>query len=145
MALLTWFGGVTLYNRIHLKRRGMDQFPLPSFKLPSLSGLFGRTGSNASSGAPKSGFGWRRRSQRGGTAGYSNIRADEYDEGEGFAGRFSLDDDDDLDDQDAQNLTSQSVEARALAGEANAWRSQPAAGQGGAGSGGNAGRGLVDV
>ena len=62
-------------------------------------------------------FGWRRRSQR---SGYSGIRVDENDEEEGFAGRFSLEED----DEDAEDLTGQRVGA--LGDEANAWRGDAA-------------------
>ncbi|ODN80657.1 hypothetical protein L202_02836 [Cryptococcus amylolentus CBS 6039] len=112
IAFLTWFGGVTMYNRLKLKRRGIDQFPLPDFSswhLPSIH-LPSRSNVNSSSnGASRPGWGsWNRRS-----SGYSNVRADEHDDEEtGFAGRFSLEES----DEDAEDLTTVGV------GEANVWR-----------------------
>lgn len=82
---------------------------------------------------------WGRRSQR---SGYSGIRADEDDEGEHFAGRFSLEED----DEDAEDLTGQRVGA--LGEEANAWRGAPGRSQeANAGQQGKAGvhQGLVEV
>jgi len=109
IAVLTWFMGHTLYNRLYLKRTGLSQFPIPQ-SLPSLP-FMGKSESSPSK--PRWGFG--RRSQRNG---YQGIRADEHDEEEHFAGRFSLDDDDE------EDLTGGAEDARALGGEANAWRGQ---------------------
>jgi cation-dependent mannose-6-phosphate receptor len=55
--------------------------------MPSLP-TRGRGGQSGSESGPKWGS-WRRSSRTG----YSGIRAEENDEGEGFAGRFSLEDD----------------------------------------------------
>jgi cation-dependent mannose-6-phosphate receptor len=151
VAILTWFFGHTFYNRLYLGRRGIEQFPIPSslpFSLPSVSlPKFGSRSAGPSSQASKpagAGFGWRRSSQR---RGYSNIRADEDDEEDGFAGRFSLEDDDDLDEP--RDLTEGLVRENALGGETDAWRA------GGAGAGANVGatgggkskpaEGLVDL
>ncbi|ORY27462.1 mannose-6-phosphate receptor binding domain-containing protein [Naematelia encephala] len=113
IAFLTWFGGHTIYNRFYLKRRGLDQFPIPKISLPSAPALSFR--SDGQSTIPKPGGFWKRRSQRNG---YTNIRADDNDEHEGFAGRFSLEED----DEDAEDLTGGGVDARALGGETHAWR-----------------------
>ncbi|WWC68691.1 uncharacterized protein I206_102625 [Kwoniella pini CBS 10737] len=110
IAIITWFGGHTLYNRYYLKRSGLSQFPIPSFSFPKIAlPKTGRSTENTSGNGPRWGA-WRRRSNR---SGYTGIRADEHEE-EGFAGRFSLDDDE-LDD-DAEDLTG-------VGNEANAWRS----------------------
>ncbi|KAK6907286.1 hypothetical protein I203_101276 [Kwoniella mangroviensis CBS 8507] len=150
IAILTWFGGHTLYNRFYLGRRGSAQFPLfhiprPKISLPTFKSRSNGNG-QGSSGGPKWGS-WRRRSQRSGN-GYTSIRADENDEEEGFAGRFSLDDDE-L-DADAEDLTG--------VNETNAWRNQAATngsagvnGEAGAGAGAGKGKnvgvhqGLVDI
>ncbi|WWC60243.1 uncharacterized protein I303_102809 [Kwoniella dejecticola CBS 10117] len=140
IAIITWFGGHTLYNRFYLNRRGLSQFPVPSFSLPKIA-LPKRGADSSSSNGPRWGA-WRRRSNR---AGYTGIRADEHEE-EGFAGRFSLDDDE-L-DEDAEDLTGVGV-----GNEAHAWRSQAngsstVAGDGaGGGKGKNVGvhQGLVDI
>ncbi|TXT10920.1 hypothetical protein VHUM_01671 [Vanrija humicola] len=117
VALLTWFGGHSLYNRFYLGRRGLDQFPLPRFSAPKLSlPTVGRR-SDAPAAPPRR---WSlfkgRRSQRNG---YSHVRADDGGEEDRLAGaRFSLDDSDDeyqYDDQDA----------RAINSELNAWRTSP--------------------
>lgn len=101
---LTWFGGVTLYNRLHLKRRGLSQFPLPSLHFPSIS-LPSR---NSGEQSRPSWGSWRRRSNRSGA--YDRVRAEEHDEEEeGFAARFSLEES----DGDAEDITS----------ESNVWRS----------------------
>ncbi|WWC87820.1 uncharacterized protein L201_002712 [Kwoniella dendrophila CBS 6074] len=121
IAIFTWFGGHTLYNRFYLKRTGLSQFPLPSslslpkIKLPSI-GKSSQSGSGSGSGSGPKWGSWRRRSHR--SNGYIGIRADEDDEEEGFAARFSLDDDD-L-DNDAEDLTS----TNGLGNETNAWRNQ---------------------
>lgn len=114
IAILTWFGGHTLYNRFKLGRRGMEQFPLPSCHMPAVR-LPGRNSgeSNSAPSGPRWG-GWGRRSRRNG--GYNHLRADEPHEEDGLAGRFSLEDDDDDDD-----------DARALGGDTHAWRAPPAA------------------
>ncbi|WWD16563.1 hypothetical protein CI109_100990 [Kwoniella shandongensis] len=139
IAILTWFGGLTLYNRLYLKKRGLSQFPIPSFHLPSIS-LPGTksssaTGNGTSSGQPRWGS-WGRRSNRSGAGGYSSIRAEaaEDDEEEGFAGRFSLEDD----DEDAEDLTG---------GETDAWRSHGHANGAKAKGNGSVGvhQGLVDI
>ena len=95
IAVLTWFLGHTLYNRFFLQRRGRDILPLPSFSGLRLPSLPSRSGSANQTG-PKWGS-WRRSSR----SWYDGIRAEEGDENEGFASRFSLDDDDeDLDGPD---------------------------------------------
>ena len=115
VAILTWFLGHTLYNRLYLKRRGPDQFPIPSF----LSSLRSRVKLPTFSrpDVPRPG-GWRR--SLGGQNGYSHIRAAEEDEEEGFAGRFSLDDDDEEDDG-PRGLNEQTVRDSVLGGEREAW------------------------
>ncbi|WRT65640.1 uncharacterized protein IL334_002585 [Kwoniella shivajii] len=144
IAIMIWLGGVTLYNRFYLKRTGWSQFPIPSFHLPKIAlpnvGL-GRSQAASGSGSntgPKWGS-WGRRSQR---SGYSGIRADDDDEEEGFAGRFSLEDD----DMDAEDLTG----AHGLGGDTNVWRNQNNTSNGINGSennGKNVGvhQGLVDI
>lgn len=107
VAILTWFGGHTIYNRFVLGRRGLDQLPLsrctrpPGVRLPHPA--------TSDQTPPRRGR-WnvfQRRSQR---AGYNHVRADEHDEEDHLAARFSLDDDDDHDD------------AQVLGGEMEAWR-----------------------
>jgi cation-dependent mannose-6-phosphate receptor len=123
IAFITWFGGHTLYNRFHLKRRGLEQFPIPRSTISLPKSPFNRSDTGRSF--------WRR-SQR---PGYSNVRAEEYDgEEDGFAGRFSLEDD----DEDAEDLTGQGLGA-----ERDAWRGA----QGGNVQQGKVGvhQGLVDV
>jgi cation-dependent mannose-6-phosphate receptor len=122
IAFLTWFFGHTLYNRFYLKRRGLAQFPLPSFTLPKLSaGSIRNPFTRAEPSRPRFGFGRRSR------AGYANVRADEgYDEEDGFAGRFSLED-----DEDAEDLTGEGVQVganAALGEETDAWRGAAAPG-----------------
>jgi len=145
IAFLTWFFGHTLYNRFYLKRAGSEIFPFPSLKKwslpkPRIPG-FGKSDS-----APKRGFGWN--SRRSG--GYSNIRADDHDEEEQFASRFSLEDD----DEDAADLSPSIVGSRVLGEEANAWRGERSNGTGTGGIGtGSTGKqpklgahqGLVDI
>lgn len=132
IAVLTWFLGHTLYNRFFLQRRGKDILPLPSFSKLKLPSLPSRSGSTGQTG-PKWGS-WRRSSR----SGYSGIRAEEGDENEGFAGRFSLDDDDeDLDGPD-----------EILGEDRDAWRDIPGRTGGDASSGGNGngkGKGRVGV
>lgn len=82
---------------------------------------------------------WQRRSQRNG---YTGVRADEYEE-EGFANRFSLDD-----DEDDEDLTGGGNEdARVLGGEADAWRGASGNGADRNGQQGKVGvhQGLVDL
>ncbi|GFZ42625.1 hypothetical protein JCM24511_00342 [Saitozyma sp. JCM 24511] len=122
IAFLTWFFGHTLYNRFYLKRRGLAQFPLPSFTFPKLSaGSIRNPFTRAEPSRPRFGFGRRSR------AGYANVRADEgYDEEDGFAGRFSLED-----DEDAEDLTGEGVQVganAALGEETDAWRGAAAPG-----------------
>ncbi|KAL1410371.1 hypothetical protein Q8F55_004379 [Vanrija albida] len=119
VAVLTWFGGHSLYNRFYLGRRGLDQFPLPRFSAPKLSlpTVGGARANSAAAPAPRPRWSlFKRRSQR---AGYSHVRADDGGEEDRLAGaRFSLDDTDDeyqYDDQDA----------RAINSEMNAWRTSP--------------------
>lgn len=84
IVLLTWFGGLTLYNRLYLKRRGLSQFPLPTFDYQSIS-----IPSRNSNEQP--GPNWdpsRRRSNRSG--GYGHVRAEGHDGEERFAARYSL-------------------------------------------------------
>jgi cation-dependent mannose-6-phosphate receptor len=102
----------TLYNRFILGYRGWDQLPhpsIPSFQFPSMN-FFQQSRSSPSWGS------WRR-------GGYGHVGAvdPDDDEGQGFAGRFSLEDDEA--DQDA----------RALAGDPSVWRD---VGRGGGGGGG---------
>ncbi|KAL7419739.1 hypothetical protein Q5752_005655 [Cryptotrichosporon argae] len=130
IAFFTWFLGHTLYNRLYLQRRGLSQFPLPA--LPSLAlPSFRRSDAQPRTG-PSWGS-WRRSARR--TRGYNTVSALENDEEEGFAARFSLD------DEDEQGME----DARALGGEVDAWRGQatPAA----AAEGGKVGthQGLVDI
>lgn len=109
VAILTWFGGVTLYNRFYLKRRGMEQFPIPRFsRLPGVR-LPQPVSSSDGSAQPRRSWSapWKRRSQR---AGYNHLRQDPHEE-EHLAARFSLDDEDDDED-----------DARVLGGEMEAWR-----------------------
>ena len=114
---MTWFLGHTLYNRFFLKRRGRDIFPIPNFlsnlRVPSLPSRPG-SGTSGQSG-PKWGS-WRR--SAGSRSGYSNIRADEHDhdEQEGFAGRFSLDDDELEEEERGQS---------GLGEDRDAWRDIP--------------------
>lgn len=118
VAVLTWFGGHSLYNRFYLGRRGLDQFPLPRFSAPKLSLPSVVNRSTAAPAAPPRRWSLfkGRRSQRNG---YSQVRADDGGEEDRLAGaRFSLDDSDDeyqYDDQDA----------RAINSELNAWRTSP--------------------
>ncbi|OCF42427.1 hypothetical protein I317_03802 [Kwoniella heveanensis CBS 569] len=156
IAIFTWFGGHTIYNRFYLKRRGLAQFPMPSLsfprvKLPTMPSSSGRAANKSSQ---KPGWGsWGRRSQRSHN-GYSNIRADEDDEEEGFAGRFSLEDD----DEDAEDLTglgnghsnASGSAADGLGSETNAWRNQAnvnGSSASGQGKGKSVGlhQGLVDI
>ncbi len=125
IAFFTWFGAHTLYNRYYLKLRGASQFPIPTFPSIRLPSFFQRSpntqngfgGGSSSTTNSKPGWGsWRRRSQR--SSGYNAIRADEVDEEEGFAARFSLD------DEDEEGLE----DARALGNETNAWRGHTAVG-----------------
>lgn len=116
---MTWFLGHTLYNRFFLKRRGRDIFPFPhfsNFKIPSLPSR-PRAGGSAAQSGPKWGS-WRRSTAN--RSGYSGIRADEHDhdEQEGFAGRFSLDDDEiDEEERGAGSL--------GLGEDRDAWRDIP--------------------
>lgn len=131
VAFVTWLGGHTLYNRFYLNRRGFDQFPIPSFHIPSMPS-FSRSSDGSGPSKPR----WGRWSQR---SGYSGIRADENDEDEGFAGRFSLEDD----DGDAEDLTGRNVGA--LGEEANAWRGAPGQANGVQQAKVGVHQGLVDV
>lgn len=117
IAFLTWFLGHTLYNRFFLKRHGREIFPFPNFgglKLPTT--LSGSKGTGNKSG-PKWGS-WRRSDRS--RSGYSNVRADEHehDEQEGFAGRFSLEDDEF--DEDERELS-----GSGLGEDRDAWRDIP--------------------
>jgi cation-dependent mannose-6-phosphate receptor len=109
---LTWFAGHTFYNRFYLKKRGIDQFPVPHVSMPQIK-LPSFKRASAPSG-PKWGFG--RRSQR---TGYTAMNQDETQH---FAGRFSLSDDD---EDDHEDLTGGAEDARVLGGEAREWRGQP--------------------
>ncbi|KAK4687626.1 cation-dependent mannose-6-phosphate receptor, partial [Tremellales sp. Uapishka_1] len=133
IAILTWFGGHTLYNRYYLRLRGREQFPFPSLSAPSLSlpSLPFRR-KDASAARPAWGF---RRSQR---SGYNHVRAEENDEETGFAGRFSLDDGEDEDEEDLTGME----DARALGG--NVW-SERTGGQGTGGAKVGVHQGLVDI
>jgi cation-dependent mannose-6-phosphate receptor len=132
---LTWFLGHTLYNRFFLQRRGKDILPLPNlskFKLPSIPSR--GSGSGQSQSGPKWGS-WRR--SQGSGNGYSGIRAEENDENEGFAGRFSLDDDDELDEGPDEILDE----------DRDAWRDIPGRSTGGGAdtNGNGKGKGKVGV
>ncbi|ORX33663.1 mannose-6-phosphate receptor binding domain-containing protein [Kockovaella imperatae] len=134
--ILAWFIGHTAYNRFVLQKRGMDVFPIPRItrQLPSLM----PTASAPSSSSKKPRWGIGRRSQRG----YSNVRADDNDEGEGFAGRFSLEDDED----DVGGPSG--GDARELGGDTEAWRGQRGQSSSNHDTQGNkpgAHQGLVDV
>jgi cation-dependent mannose-6-phosphate receptor len=133
IAILTWFLGHTLYNRFFLQRRGKDILPLPSFSKFKLPPLPSRSSSTGQSG-PKWGS-WRRSSR----SGYSGIRAEEGDEHEGFAGRFSLDDDDEDLDDGPDEITEE---------DRDAWRDIPGridASGAGAVNGNGKGKGRVGV
>ncbi|BEI97628.1 hypothetical protein CcaverHIS631_0212170 [Cutaneotrichosporon cavernicola] len=108
VAILTWFGGHTLYNRFYLKRSGMDIFPFPKCHRPPGVRLPQPISSSDGSAQPRRSWSapWKRRSQR---AGYNHLRQDPNEE-DHLAARFSIDDDDDDDD------------ARVLGGEMEAWR-----------------------
>lgn len=86
-------------------------------------------GSSSSQSGPKWGS-WRR--SQG--SGYSGIRAEENDENEGFAGRFSLDDDE-LDEGPDEILGE----------DRDAWRDIPGRASGGAGDSNGKGKGKVGV
>lgn len=123
----TTFAGITMYNRFVLGLKGWDQLPrpsLPHFHWSGLRGLFRRD--------TQSGPGWGSWNRSGG---YGHVRAEDNDEEEGFAGRFSLADDDDDED------------ARALAGDPAVWRNASPAQQGNATSngGGRGSGGLVNL
>lgn len=105
IAILTWFGGHTLYNRFFLQRRGLDQFPIPRCA-PKL-----HLGSGDSE-RPARRWGFRR-SQR---SGYNHLRTEPDEEDSLAAARFSLEDEDEDD-------------ASALGGEINAWRGQRRSGE----------------
>ena len=133
IAILTWFLGHTLYNRFFLQRRGKDILPLPSFSRFKLPSLPSRSTSTGQSG-PKWGS-WRRSAR----SGYSGIRAEEGDENVGFAGRFSLDDDDEDLDDGPDEITGE---------DRDAWRDIPGrtdASGTGASSGNGKGKGRVGV
>lgn len=125
IAVLTWFGGHTLYNRFFLGRRGLEQFPFPSCECrkPKV-----QLQSTQEERPRASRWAWKRRSQR---SGYSHLPT-EHDEEEALASRFSLADDDDDDHDDA----------RALGGEVDAWRGH---GHGGARSSEENGESRVGV
>lgn len=107
VALLTWFGGHTLYNRFYLGRRGIEQFPVPRCSRPPGVRLPQPVSSSDGSAQPRRWSApWKRRSQR---AGYNHIRQNPNEE-DHLAARFSLDDDEDEDD------------AHVLGGEMEAWR-----------------------
>jgi cation-dependent mannose-6-phosphate receptor len=118
------FAGVTMYNRFVLGLKGWDQLPRPSaphFDLSGLRRLFRRDA--------QSGPGWGSWNRSGG---YGHVRAEEDDEEEGFAGRFSLADDEEDED------------ARALAGDPAVWRSAQPGKQGNISNGRGSG-GLVNL
>lgn len=105
---MSWFAGQTLYNRLKLGRRGMDQFPIPrlhkpSVQLPSFRG--------PGDGEPRPRWGvFKRRSQRNG---YNHLRQDPDEEDRLAAARFSLDDDEEND----------------VGAEVNAWRTPDVSGR----------------
>lgn len=107
--ILAWFVGHTLYNRFVLKKTGRAVLPILS--LPSMGGL----GQSSSSSRPKWGLGRR-------ASGYQGIRAEEHDEEEHFASRFSLEG-----DEEDEDLTGGNEAARALGDTANVWSGQPKA------------------
>lgn len=107
--------GGTMYNRFILGHRGLHQIPKPS--MPSLKNPFKRQqgsvglGGTTGSGPSGSGRSWnpfRRNHSR--FTGYNHIRADDNDEEDHLAGRFSLEDDEIEED------------ARDLANDASQWR-----------------------
>lgn len=115
----TTFAGMTMYNRFVLGYKGWDQLPRPSaphFDLSGLRRLFRRDGQTS----------WN-------SGGYGHVRAEDNDEEEGFAGRFSLADDDDDED------------ARALAGDPAVWRDAQPGKQGNNSNGGRGSGGLVNL
>lgn len=110
IAILTWFGGHTLYNRFYLKKRGLEVFPIPRcHRPPGVHLPQPISSSDGSAQVPRRSWSapWKRRSQR---AGYNHLRQDPNEE-DHLAARFSLDDDD-VDEDDA----------RVLGGEMEAWR-----------------------
>ncbi|KAI5454738.1 hypothetical protein NCC49_003624 [Naganishia albida] len=120
----TTFAGITMYNRFVLGLKGWDQLPRPTLPHLHWSGLRGLFRRDAPSGP---GWGsWNR------SGGYGHVRAEDNDEEEGFAGRFSLADDDDDED------------ARALSGDPAVWRNAEPAKQGHSNVNGG-GRGLVNL
>lgn len=131
IAILTWFVGQTLYNRFHLGRRGMAQFPIPGFSCGCPAS------NNNTEQPPRRGWGLNRgrRSQRG----YNHLATEPDEEDSLAAARFSLTDDEDEDD------------ARALGGEVDAWRgtgyrrSQELGAMGGDGERVGAHQGLVNL
>lgn len=121
MAIVAYFLGLTIYNIFSLGLKGVDAIPrpslpsFPSFSLPSFSTLFSRDPRR-----PAGPSFWRGGRNRGaGGNGYGHIRTYEDEEEDGFAGRFSLDDEDE--DEEGGN-------ARALGGDV--WRDVPARGVG---------------
>jgi cation-dependent mannose-6-phosphate receptor len=108
IAILTWFGGHTLYNRFYLKKSGMDVFPIPKCHRPPGVRLPQPISSSDGSAQPRRSWSapWKRRSQR---AGYNHLRQDPNEE-DHLAARFSIDDEDEDED------------ARVLGGEMEAWR-----------------------
>jgi cation-dependent mannose-6-phosphate receptor len=100
IAILTWFGGHTLYNRFYLKKSGMDVFPIPKCHRPPGVRLPQPISSSDGSAQPRRSWSapWKRRSQR---AGYNHLRQDPNEE-DHLAARFSIDDEDE--DEDARVL-----------------------------------------
>ncbi|KAJ9101946.1 hypothetical protein QFC19_005027 [Naganishia cerealis] len=120
IGLFSTCAGLIMYNRFVLGLKGWDQLPRPSFPHFDLSGLRRLSGRDAHAGP---GWGsWNR------SGGYGHVRAEDNDEEEGFAGRFSLADDEDDED------------ARALAGDPAVWRNADSAEQDDVGNHGNSGR-----
>lgn len=106
---MSWFAGQTLYNRLKLGRRGMDQFPIPRFHKPSVQLPSFR--GQGEEGAPRPRWGvFKRRSQRNG---YNHLRQDPDEEDRLAAARFSLDEDEEND----------------VGAEVNAWRTPDVSGR----------------
>lgn len=120
IGLFSTFAGITMYNRFVLGLKGWDQLPrpsLPHFDLSGLRRLFRRDA--------HAGPGWGSWNRSGG---YGHVRAEDNDEEEGFAGRFSLADDEDDED------------ARALAGDPAVWRNDESTDRANVGGNGNGAR-----
>jgi cation-dependent mannose-6-phosphate receptor len=120
IGLFSTFAGITMYNRFVLGLKGWDQLPRPSLPHLDLSGLRRLFRRDAHAGP-----GWGSWNTSGG---YGHVRAEDNDEEEGFAGRFSLADDEDDED------------ARALAGDPAVWRNDESTDRANVGGNGNGAR-----